>query len=318
MSIFTKMKHGLEHAGDAIKDSAEKAGDGIRHVADKAGDDFVTAADRIAAEAKKDLAAVENEAMSVIDDIKHELSKVADGIKDGFTKAGDEIKADFNKTAATLTHGLEEAFGEATQAVAQIPQDVASEAVKARSALEGVSEELKKDLAKTADAIKAEAEKDLQDIKDGFEEIGTDLEEWLSSDVVKKALEKAHKLVSWLADKLGALAKSNPALVGALDTLSDSIEIGPIKLNYDAFYTRIEDLAEALSTALEGEIDVSRTFIIGLINDLGPTSIEIDLDIEVFMTFGDKIPEMPLAIFTEIADEILKEIGVPEGDDATL
>ena len=63
---------------------------------------------------------------------------------------------------------------------------------------------------------------------------------------------------------------------------------------------------------------MSRTFIIGLINDLGPTSVEIDLDVEIFATFGDKIPELPIAIFTEIADDILKEIGVPEGESAGL
>ena len=159
MSVFSKMKHGLEHAGGTIKGGFDKAGDGIRHVADKAGDDFATAAERIAAEAKKDLAAVEKEAMSVLDDIKHELSKVADGIKDGFEKVGDEIKADFEKTADTITHGLEEAFNEATGAVKQIPQDVASEAVKARNALDGVSKELLADLSKAGEAIKEEAEK---------------------------------------------------------------------------------------------------------------------------------------------------------------
>ena len=292
MSIFDTIKHGLEKAGHDIVDGAEKAGRSLE-----------TAGERIAKEAKHDFEKVEHIAMGIFDDIKGELEKIGNGIKSDFEKLGDDIKK-----------GVEQAYNEATAAVEQIPKDVASEAVKARAALEDVLHDLRADLTKAGDEIKSGLEVFYTGLKQGLEEAITDLEEGLSEAVLREAIEKAHKLVSWLADKLGALQKSNPSLTDLLDGVSDQIELGPVTLTYDSFFTRVEELAATLSDALAGEIEVTRTFIIKLITDLGPSSVAINMDVEVFATFGDKIPELPFAVFTEIADEILKEIGVPDSD----
>ena len=297
MSVFDKIRHGFEKAGDAIE-----------HTAEKAGDDLATAAERIAAEAKKDLDYVEKEAMTVLDDIKKDLSKVGNGIKADFVKAGDEIKS-----------GIEDAYDEARGAVEQIPKDVAEEAVRARNALEGVADELKKDLSKTGDEIK----KDLKETEQGIADLGDKIiaeadkieeaiEKELSEDAVRKALTAVKKLFDWLAPKLESLEKKQPTLAGLLDGVSDNIELGPITLNYDAFFSRIVDLAATADTILSGDIVITRSFVMEMVTDLGPTSVTINAEISILETFGDKIPELPMALFTEIADQILDELGVPE------
>ena len=290
VSVFDKIKHGFEKAGDAIE-----------HTAEKAGDDLATAAERIAAEAKKDLDYVEKEAMTVLDDIKKDLSKVGNGIKADFVKAGDEIKS-----------GIEDAYDEARGAVEQIPKDVAEEAVRARNALEGVADDLKKDLVEAG----KKTEQGIADLGDKIiaeaDKIEEAIEKELSEDAVRKALTAVKKLFDWLAPKLESLEKKQPTLAGLLDGVSDNIELGPITLNYDAFFSRIVDLAATADTILSGDIVITRSFVMEMVTDLGPTSVTINAEISILETFGDKIPELPMALFTEIADQILDELGVPE------
>ena len=301
VSVFDSIRHGLEKAGDAIE-----------HTAEKAGDDLATAAERIAAEAKKDLDYVEKEAMTVLDDIKKDLSKVGAGIKADFEKAGAEIKS-----------GIEDAYDEARGAVEQIPKDVAEEAVRARNALDGVADDLKKDLEKAAEESKKglitagkETEQGIADLGDKIiaeaDKLEEAIEKELSEDAVRKALTAVKKLFDWLAPKLESLEKKQPTLAGLLDGVSDNIELGPITLNYDAFFSRIVDLAATADTILSGDIVITRSFVMEMVTDLGPTSVTINAEISILETFGDRIPELPMALFTEIADQILDELGVPE------
>ena len=40
--------------------------------------------------------------------------------------------------------------------------------------------------------------------------------------------------------------------------------------------------------------------------------MSINADVEFIETFGDKMKAVPLAVFTEIADLVMKKLGVPE------
>ena len=234
-------------------------------------------------------------------------------------KAGEEIEKGVEETYNKAKAAIEEA----TTAVDRIPEDVAAEAVKARGALEGVLDDLKKDLEKAAEESKQglitagkETEQGIADfgqkIIDEADKIEESLEKQLSEGAVRKALTAVKKLFDWLSPKLESLEKKQPTLAGLLDGVSDSIELGPITLNYDAFFSRIVDLAATADKILGKDIVITRSFIMEMVTDLGPTSVTINAEISILETFGDKIPELPMALFTEIADQILDELGVPE------
>ena len=312
MSIFDKAKHALKHAGDSIKDGAEDAGNSIKHTAENAGDQFANATERIAKEAEHDLDKVEHIAMSVLDDIKHELTKVGDGIKDDLVKAGDGIINKAEATIKTLEQGVEKGFAEAEGAVNKIPQDVAAEAVKARDALEGVKDDLEKDLKGTGAEIKDDLVQFGEDFKAGLDQIEEGWEEILSEAVIQKAIEKTEHILDWLDKEFTTLEEKAPALVDIINGLSDDIELGPVTLEWDGFFTRVHEIDKKLKATLAGEIVVSRSFIIALIEDLGPTTVIIKADIDVFAVFGDKIPNLPLKLFLEMADLLLDKMGVPE------
>ena len=312
MSIFDKAKHALQHAGNSIKDGAENAGNAIKHTADDAGDKFASAAERIAKEAKQDLNKVTNIAMSVLDDIKHELSKVGDGIKNDLVKAGNDIISKAQTTIKGLEAGVEKGFEEAEGAVNKIPQDVAAEAVKARDALEDVKDELTKDLKGTGAEVKKDLEQFGEDFMAGLDQIEEGWEEILSEAVIQKAIEKTEHILEWLDKEFTTLEEKAPELVNIINGLSDDIELGPVTLEWDGFFTRVHDIDVKLKDTLAGEIVVSRSFIIALIEDLGPTTIKINADIDVFAVFGDKIPNLPLKLFLQMADLILDKMGVPE------
>ena len=303
MSIFDKAKHALQHAGNSIKDGAEDAGNAIKHSAEDAGDKFAGAAERIAKEAKQDLNKVEHIAMSVLDDIKHELEKVADDIKSDLEKAGDDILNKAEATIKGLEDGVEKGFEEAKKAVDQIPEDVASEAVKARNAIEAVGDDVKKDLEQFG-----------EDFKKGITEIGEGIEDLLTSEIITEGLQKADKLIKFLIKLVEDVRKNAPEIVDDLNSISGTIEIGPILCNYSGIVDRVEDLAQTLDDYLDGSqvLELTRELVKTLITDLGPDSVRLDLDEEVISRFGFLAREVPLSIFTWAIDKILEEIGVPE------
>ena len=134
----------------------------------------------------------------------------------------------------------------------------------------------------------------------------------LSAAVLKKALAETHAVLHWFDTKIKGLQKTNPTLLDLLDDIGDSINLGPVVLNYSAFFSRVADLVEALNALTGKTIEVRRSVIIDLISALGPTSVTINANIQLFSTFGTTIPELPMALFTEIADEIMEKLGVPE------
>ena len=60
------------------------------------------------------------------------------------------------------------------------------------------------------------------------------------------------------------------------------------------------------------KLHVTRKFVMGLVKDLGPTTIDVDADIEFLQRLGFDLRGLDLDTFLEIADGILDAIGVPE------
>lgn len=287
---FKHMGDAFKHAGDAVKHGAEDAGHTISDTGKDVGHgDFDKAGH----------------------DIKHDSQKGADHAKHSADKIGDDLEKQIMTTVNDIKHLGDQIKGDVKHDFDQLTSELRHTGDLCRNGLRDLGGQVRDEIRKDGDALKGDLQKVADDEKAAWKAFGEELEEELSSGTVKQALEKADKVVKWLGKKMDALEAKNPALVDTLNGISDVIEIGPINLKYSCFYSRVRDISDVLDKALKEDIKVSRTFLIELMTDLGPTSVTVNADLEVFATFGDKIPEMPMLIFTEIADEILEEIGVP-------
>ena len=88
--------------------------------------------------------------------------------------------------------------------------------------------------------------------------------------------------------------------------------MGPIVLYYSDFFTRVEDIADTVDSLLHGDFHLNRTFVMTMIKDLAPTSMDVDADIVFIQTLGVDLKGLDTATFLEIADFIMDEIGVPK------
>ena len=293
---------------DTIKHTAEKAGSSIKHVAEKAGDDFKIAGESVAHEGEKDFHKVENVAMAVFDDIKHKLENVGDGIKRDFEKAGAEIKSE-----------AEHVFDEAKAAVQQIPKDVAEEAVKAKHALDTVTAGAKKDIdiagQQALKAMKEGAEWDLDQlkkIKAEVEKISDAVEKRLTEETFKKALKEIKSACDFIEEELEKFQAKAPTIAKLLDTKTVEFNLGPIIMYYSDFFTRSKDIVTVVDDLLDGSFKLTRTTVMLFIKDIGPTSLDIDADIEFIQRLGLDLKGLELELFLDIADEFLDLLGVPE------
>ena len=129
-------------------------------------------------------------------------------------------------------------------------------------------------------------------------------------------LSEADKVVKALHSELETLEKKLPKLVDALNSIGNSIELGPIQLNYASFYARAEELSDALDKALQmvksGDFKLTQTFFNDLVQGLGPDSLTINAEIEFFSRFGLDLKNISMDLFVEVADFVLTELGVPK------
>ena len=106
----------------------------------------------------------------------------------------------------------------------------------------------------------------------------------------------------------------------AIDSLSLTLEIGPLHLNYADFYSRIDDITEVLDKYANHPPKLSRKAINQMVLALGPTSVDFGLSIQAALfvvssselSIGVAVGDVPLTLFTEINDLVLEACGVPE------
>ena len=79
--------------------------------------------------------------------------------------------------------------------------------------------------------------------------------------------------------------RTRRSIVDDLNSISGTIEIGPILCNYSGIVDRVEDLAQTLDDYLDGSqvLELTRELVKTLITDLGPDSVRLDLDEEVIV-----------------------------------
>ena len=90
-------------------------------------------------------------------------------------------------------------------------------------------------------------------------------------------------------------------------------------MTWNNFYSRADDIIKVLDDRLDKPPGVSRNEVLQLIEALGPTEIDLGISVNAALVVGSKeigvgggVGSIPLALFTEIADLIMDEMGLPE------
>ena len=90
-------------------------------------------------------------------------------------------------------------------------------------------------------------------------------------------------------------------------------------MSFNGFYSRSEELLDALDRFVGQPPAFRRKPVLELVEALGPTTLDFGASIEFALVVGSqelgvggKLKSVPLALGTEIADLVLKELGVPE------
>ena len=265
-------KHDWKHAADKAKHAAEDAAKKARDAEEKA---------RREAEAKAEALAkqLEHEFMTSITDIKH-LSE-------------------------TVQHDIQ---GVETKAI----HDIQGEALTAKHDIESAGNAVKKTLDESGDGWKKIIDQTVSDAKADIEKIAKSETAELTEEAVHKGLKKADALIKKIDGMLDKFADSHPALVAHLNQIGDDINLGPLKLSYANFYSRAQEIGDALDKTMGGDFHLTQTFLDDLIRGLGPDSVTIDADVEFISTFGDDLKTIPLDVFIEIADIVFDAVGVPK------
>ena len=227
-------------------------------------------------------------------DAAHKAGHVVDQIGHGTEHAAHEVGHQADVVGDALKHAIDQikhAEGDAEGKLKHFGVDL-------ETGLKGAADILKKEIDMAGDAV--------------LDKIEDYLKNDLTAAVLQKALAEAHDFLHGLDQSIKSLQKTNPTLLDLIDDVGDSINLGPVVLNYKAFFSRVADLVEALNALTGKTIEVRRSVIIDLITALGPSSVTINANIQLFSTFGTTIPELPIQLFIEFADMIMEKLGVPE------
>ena len=307
------VKHAADHAGDAIKHGAEDTGKGIADQGkDIAHGDF----DKAGHDAKHDASAASTHARHSADaiskDVEDAIVTTLSDVQNLWNKAKHDLEAAEHKALGSLEAKRKEAWNSLNAMKHSVSHD-----------LEVLEDGAKADISKAADASKKTLESWADDEKIAWQQVGHDIKEdiesaasskvaELTAEGVHKGLKEADALIKKIDGILGKFADSHPALVAHLNSIGDDINLGPLKLSYANFYSRAQEIGDALDKTLGGDFHLTQTFINDLVRGLGPDSVTVDADIEFFSTFGDDLKTIPLDVFVEIADIIMDALKVPK------
>ena len=306
-------KHAGEHAGDAIAQGGKDAGKGIKHQ----GDDLIHGDTH---KAKHD---AQHDASSAATHARHSADEIGDDLKDAFmatlddiTKLGDKVKSELNHAYGEFHGKLEHDFGVWH---GQLEHDFGAWKGQLETGFttwRGQLNDIGASYKQLGQDLNSDLEKSGKAIKEDIESATDTAIKKLTSSAMKHGLEEADKVVKALHGELATLEDKFPHMVDALNNIGNSIELGPIELNYASFYARAEELSDALDKALQmvnaGDFRLTQTFFNDLVKGLGPDSLTINAEIEFFSRFGLDLQNISMDLFTELADFVLDELGVPK------
>jgi len=219
-----------------------------------------------------------------------------DGIDIG--KIKDEIFDDVEKAVNTVK---DEAVGQ----VKQVEKDVLYQVNTAGNNCVGAIE---KAGTKVVGEIGDEAEKL---IKAAIDE--------LAAAITKEGLKQFRKAAVSTRDKLKDLDRRRPDLHDAINDITIYLQVGPIKMEFSRFLTRVEQLITSVDIWIDRPPKMKRSEIRTMVNTLGPDTIDLGISVNFALLIGSKelgvgcgLDKIKGALIEELLDLLLEALGVPE------
>jgi ElaB/YqjD/DUF883 family membrane-anchored ribosome-binding protein len=238
---------------------------------------------------------------SLGDSIKDSLRSMGRDIESSFRRAGDEVKKGIVSTGSKIER-------EVTDAGKLVKKNTIDE-------IENLADRAKNEIS---DAVK-DAESTAKDIGNKAKGLISEALESLSRAITSEGLKKARDLVNSVRSEMEDLRKSDPSVVGLIDSQGFKLKLGPATLSYGKFYSRSEALSEALDQFVNEPPAFRRGPIIKLVEGLGPTEIDLGISVELAFVIGSnelgigaELTKIPLKLFTKFGDKALSALGVPK------
>lgn len=235
--------------------------------------------------------------MSVFSDIKNLFKKVG-RLDNEFKKAAREV--------GKLDDKIEDAWEDAKKAV--------KEAARAHGRINWLKGEVKKLINECKEEVE---EAILEKLPELIEDKAKDVLDDLTKALTKEGLEITRDVVRTTKKKLDGWADSEYA--EEINKIGINLQIGPMTLAYENFYTRADLLSDSLDTWVNEPPALRRKPIMDMIEALAPDSVDFGIDFEFALGVGSdalgvgvSMSAIPTKLFLLIGDDILEELGVPE------
>ena len=141
----------------------------------------------------------------------------------------------------------------------------------------------------------------------------------LAKALTSAALRKVRDMCHTTHTEMSRLEEKRPVLADKINVVSFTMKLGPVTMVFSNFYQRVGDLTTALDRLISEPPAFRRGPVIGLIEALGPTSVDLGISVELAFVIGSnelgiggELSEIELELATEIADIVLEKLGVPE------
>ena len=283
-SIFGDIRHGLDKAGNKLKQGVEHAGHELEHGLDKAGDD-----------------------------IKHGLDKAGHDLEHKFNKAGHNIEdalSDINPAKA-----IQEIINEIKKDVLHAVHSVEGEVKGIEHKVEKAAHEVEHKFSQLEKDVEKNVKRLPNQIRKQFNHILEEIEQGLS----KKGLQIAREIVHVAVEFFKSVDKENELVLAQLDKISFPLELGPIVLHYERFHIRAQNVLELLDEMIRKPPKLTRHAIIACVDTLAPTTVEFRGNVSGAAIFiqsdilkiGGGLRNIDIELVEHLLDKMLKKLGVP-------
>ena len=242
-------------------------------------------------------------------DTKKSFEQLGKDTKKGFDKAGGGIEGVFNKFKKEIEKAANRAKNEVESTANRVKNDV-----------ESTANRVKNDVEKTANKAKNEVEGAVKDIPKHIEKVAQKVIDEISDAILSEGIKKSLQAIRVTRKKMEELEKKKPQLVEFIDNVGYSLKLGPVTLKYTSFYSRALVIEKELEALSKKKLKLNRTTILDTVKALAPDTVDLGISVNLAalvvssddLGLGFDVPEIPIPLFLELGDLILKEIGIPK------
>ena len=261
--------------------------------------------------------------MSIFDKIKHESEKAGRKIDKTAKQTGKAI----SKTADSVigeTKSIAQKAKEQGMGITDDVQNLINRADKeinglknqALSEIRGAQQQATRGVIDTGKKVSGNLEHTVVDQLPKL--IATALSD-LASEAMKPGLKGAAVLARSMGNEMDKLKAEDLELVKAINQCGFKLKIKAnveLLLVYNSFYTRVHEMAAILDRAGNDGIKLRRRDLIGFVESMGPTTVDLGGGAEISLGFdlggSARLTAIPLKLFSRLADRGLRELGIPE------